>query len=120
MFARVVFLGTKDRANLKHTFQSIRHHDLFIELRTLIYECLVVEVRDGEELCSALCRSCHHLWRLNLDKITSDEKRTHYMKHFRANEKNSPCSRKSHVHKARVKPRIEFSRHFARNVKRER
>ena len=73
MTRRVVFLRPEDRCDLVDTLEDVDHH-LLVKLRALRQICLFAEIRQGEDISSALGSRCYELRCVDFGEVLSIQK----------------------------------------------
>ena len=73
MTRRVVLLRPEDRCDLVDTLEDADHH-LLVKLRALRQICLFAEIRQGEDISSALGSRCYELRCVDFGEVLSIQK----------------------------------------------
>ena len=73
MTRRVVLLRPEDRCDLIDTLEDADHH-LLVKLRALRQICLFAEIRQGEDISSALGSRCYELRCVDFGEVLSIQK----------------------------------------------
>ena len=73
MTRRVVFLRPEDRCDLVDTLEDVDHH-LLVKLRALRQICLFAEIRQREDISSALGSCRCDFWRMDFGEVMAVQK----------------------------------------------